>query len=258
MHRSAAQSSIRAVHAATARLGPDNLAAGTMPASGHLAATARDRRHRQPRPAGRHHRVRAVRAPATDRSIYESVPRPTAGAGLDDPGSAGGGAGYPVTRSQRRIAGSYSPHATVLWPTRGPGAGPRAVAATSRPWPFGEQPVSGVGSGRPAPGSAVPAGLPWPAMRWNAKNWMICARAQCSSCQCRPIVLVGALPLPRRIRAPKSPQPAAACSVTPRWHVPSRERAGSTITSVVLAARCRVCGGFLRVLERFAGGSRWR
>ena len=57
-------------------------------------------------------------------------PGPAAG-----PGSAGGGAGHPRTRSQRRIAGSYSPHATGLllardarrgrsgsWPRRpGPG-----------------------------------------------------------------------------------------------------------------------------------------
>ena len=82
----------------------------------------------------------------------------------DGPGSAGGGAGYPRTCSQRRIAGSYSPHATGPVPARGAGAGLRAVAATSRPWPlwcplpgrpprrpcpFGEQPVSGVGSSRP-------------------------------------------------------------------------------------------------------------
>ena len=96
------------------------------------------------------------------------------------PGSAGGGAGHPRTRSQRRIAGSYSPHATGLVPARDAGAGVRAVAATSRPWPlwcplpgrpprrpcpFGEQPVSGVGSSLPSPDPPIPAGQPWPARR---------------------------------------------------------------------------------------------
>ena len=52
----------------------------------------------------------------------------------DGPGSAGGGAGYPRTCSQRRIACSYSPHATVPWPARG--AGVSAVAAMSRPAPL--------------------------------------------------------------------------------------------------------------------------
>jgi hypothetical protein len=74
------------------------------------------------------------------------------------PGWAGGGAGQPRTRSQRRIAGRYSLHrlpgraasraaasilAPLWWPL--PGRPPRL------PCPRGEVPVSGVGSSRPRP-----------------------------------------------------------------------------------------------------------
>ena len=88
------------------------------------------------------------------------------------PGSAGGGAGWPRTCSQRRIAGSYSPQAAgvtlpagvvrvlaaasrslpLWWPL--PGRPPR------RPCPFGEVPVSGVGSSRSRPALGCAATLP--------------------------------------------------------------------------------------------------
>ena len=63
-----------------------------------------------------------------------------------------------------------------------------------RPWPFGEQPVSGVGSSRPSPGSAAPAWQPWPARRWMITSGR-------PVCRLAPEGRTG----PATLSAPKSP-----------------------------------------------------